>query len=95
MFWWAPDSQSVLVKKRTAPDRPAETWWVPIDGRDPKRMDDGIDGEMRHIRVHPDGRRVVLALRPQREFKPGELWVLENVLPSPKAPAPAAAPAKK
>ena len=95
VFWWASDSQSVLVKKRTAPDRPAETWWVPIDGREPVRMDDGNDGELSQIRIHPDGRRVVLALRPQREFKPYEVWALENVVPPAKAPAAAAAPAKK
>ena len=77
---WAPDSQSVLVKKRTGPDRPVETWWVPVDGRDPARMDDGSDGEMSHIRVHPDGRRVALVLQKPREFKPYEVWALENVL---------------
>jgi Tol biopolymer transport system component len=84
VFSWAPDSRSILVKKRTATGQPAETWWVPVDGRQPARMYDGSNGDMTYIRIHPDGRRVAFAARKPREFKPYEVWVLENVLPAKK-----------
>jgi Tol biopolymer transport system component len=84
VFSWAPDSRSILVKKRTATDQSAETWWVPVDGRQPTRMYDGSDGDMTYIRIHPDGRRVAFAARKPREFKPYEVWTLENFLPAKK-----------
>jgi hypothetical protein len=39
---------------------------------------------MTYIRIHPDGRRVAFAARKPREFKPYEVWALENFLPAKK-----------
>ena len=82
---WAPDSQSILVKRRTGGSAPPETWWVPIDERKPKRLDTGAAGEVAHIRWHPDGRRIALVQHDPVPFKPYEVWVFENVLPPAKA----------
>jgi Tol biopolymer transport system component len=97
LFWsgWAPDSQSIFVKKRPGGSAAPETWWVPVDERKPRRLDTGTAGEVAYLRWHADGHRMALVLRNPTPFKPYELWVLENVLLSPKAPAAAAAPAKK
>ena len=33
------------------------------------------------LAIHPNGQRVILSVQAKAEFKPYEVWVLENLLP--------------
>ena len=77
---WAPDSGSVLTVKSFGPGKPAELWWVPIDGRArPKQLDSDYKAAS-SIRVHPDGRQVVFQLSQPLIRQPQEVWILENAV---------------
>ena len=79
----APDGRSLVVSKRPSAGAAPEAWWVPIDGRSPKRIIAGGEGPVGGMSVHPDGRRVVLWSQ-AAQARQAEVWVLENVLPAGK-----------
>src|SRR5205823_4398684 len=54
---WAPDSQSVLLRKGV------ELWRAPLDGGQPSKLDVTLDPGMGAFRVHPDGRQVAIQMR--------------------------------
>ena len=70
---WAPDSQSLFVRKGQ------ELWRAPLDGREPVKLDVTLDPTWARFLVHPDGREI--AIETSILAKPAELWVLENFLP--------------
>lgn len=73
---WAPDSRSLVVEHTQS--KP-EQWWVPVDGHEPpKRVSLGVN--LWNVRVHPDGRRIAMALQQPR--RADDVWVLEHVLPA-------------
>jgi Tol biopolymer transport system component len=77
---WAPDSRSLVFFTfgHQAKPMPQELWWVSVDGREPpKRL--SLDGQLWDVRVHPDGRRIAIAV--QQPPRPAEVWVRENFLP--------------
>jgi Tol biopolymer transport system component len=78
---WMPDSQSLIVTKVLPDDLGVEYWWVPIDGREPHRID-ALRGLVLpgRLRFHPDGRTVVFAAtEADTVFGPTELWVFEDL----------------
>jgi hypothetical protein len=74
----APDDQSLILRLNT---NEAPFWWMPLDGRSPKRLSE-LEGFERvpALNLHPDGRR--LAIGVSYGLDPGsQLRVLENILP--------------
>ncbi|MFH1250335.1 MAG: tetratricopeptide repeat protein [bacterium] len=54
-----------------------ELWRVSAQGGEPQRLDLTVDGLLRHLRIHPDGQRIVYYA-----WRGGtEIWVMENFLP--------------
>jgi Tol biopolymer transport system component len=87
---WAPDSNSVVVKRGMYQDRwvePIEYWQVPISGGEPRRTDLKINSatspQWTWPRLHPDGRQVAYTTATERK---DEVWVLEHFLPRAGAP---------
>jgi hypothetical protein len=81
VFWWAPDSRSLWVKKPAGSSAPPEIGWVPVDGGEPRRVDTGLLGDVSFIRAHPDGQQVAIVGVGRQTFKPYGVWVLEHFLP--------------
>jgi hypothetical protein len=83
---WTPDGRAVIVNVRGATPNAFELWWIPVDGRQPRRIDIGVDNLINNaIAVHPDGRQVAFlagdpvpstASSPRREFR-----LLQRFLP--------------
>lgn len=72
---WAPDSQSVFIRKGS------ELWRAPLDGGQPSKLDVTMDPAMGpFFAVHPDGRQIAIQMNGPN--KPAEIWVLENFLPA-------------
>ncbi len=83
LYVWAPDSRSMILRN----DATGELWWVPIDGTAPHKVSLAGMGNLRSAsgwRIHPDGTRVVFHSNSATPPKPAELWVIENVLPTPR-----------
>jgi Tol biopolymer transport system component len=76
---WAPDSQSVLLRKAPAADGPVEVWWAPLDGREARQV--FTTAVLGRTRVHPDGRHVFFDAADSPPAAP-EVWVLEDFLPA-------------
>lgn len=74
---WTPDGQGVITWRLGPAGR--DLILVPIDGGPPRTLDVNTRGAG-DVRVHPDGRQV--AFMESQENHPGEVWVLENFLPS-------------
>ncbi len=74
---WTPDAREVLFGRQTGPDGTVELWRVPAGGGEARRA--GLSMlDLRNLRLHPDGRRVVFTSGQNK----GELWVMENFLPA-------------
>ncbi len=82
---WTPDGRHILFGKqrRTEPVQVGRTelWRIPADGGEPEKLGE-IEGEARDLRVHPDGRQIAFTARKSVR----ELWVIENLLPTPEKP---------
>jgi len=83
MLIWAPDSQSLLIRKTSNDGKqPFELWRASIDGSparnlgelDPRLTTDGP-------RLHPDGRRIAFSPKPAGEVRPQEVSIWENLIP--------------
>ena len=61
------------------PIQTIELWRIPADGGQPQEVGLAMD-RLRHLRVHPDGRRIAFTAGRQT----GEMWVMENFLPKPE-----------
>jgi Tol biopolymer transport system component len=82
-FTWTRDGNFILYGLlRKGTKRINDLWRVPAAGGEAQKLDIGMINLM-HMRVHPDGQRVVFTAgeRPEK----AEVWVLENFLPA--APA--------
>jgi hypothetical protein len=83
---WAPDSQSIVIRKRSLLPTGAshyEMFHVPVDGTPPRRIDANINlGINPHdFRVHPDGRRVAFHVGVEAAAPTSrEVWLVENLL---------------
>ena len=80
LVMWAPDSNSILFR------RDQDLWWIPFDGRSPRKLDIQIDFSrpLSEIVVHPDGQRVAFRQRDViRDFNSAEVRVLKDFLPPP------------
>ena len=78
---WTPDGKTILFIKRTATgtkDEKRELWQVASAGGEPRKINLGM--ELRDLRLHPDGRRLVFTSGKNSK----EVWVMENFLPSAK-----------
>jgi Tol biopolymer transport system component len=78
---WTPDSKSVVFRKNlSASGEESELWLVPVNGNAPRKL--GLNAvNIRQLRIHPDGRRIVYTAGQQKR----EVWVLENFLPTLRA----------
>jgi Tol biopolymer transport system component len=95
---WTPDSRAIVTTVATTMHATGtneqEIWWIPIDGRDPRRIDVGTTqiGE-NPIAIHPDGRQLAFVagrpfpavwtanVRPQALGAPLELRLLGPLVP--------------
>ena len=80
---WAPDSRSLIVFKMRGSDV-LETRRVPIDGGEPRKIDDMLKVTTSVARPSrsPDGRRIAFTVQEQAPQRDPEVWVLENFLPT-------------
>ena len=79
---WTPDGRHVIVG-RGVPEGDSndtgagELWKIPVEGGEPRRL--GVTpASIRHLRVHPDGKRIAF----QSNTRKVEVWVMENFLPA-------------
>ena len=79
---WTPDGQTILFIKRTAgaAGQKRELWQVPFAGGAPRKINLGMDLELRDMQVHPEGRRIVFTAG-QRST---EIWAMDNFVPPAK-----------
>ncbi len=81
--WWSPDARYIVFLKGAKGSYPRQwqLWRVPAEGGEPQRIGQVAARQLVGFRLHPDGRRVALS-----DIKVNlEVWVMENVLPAPKA----------
>jgi Tol biopolymer transport system component len=93
---WSPDGRYLFMVTGGEGGQPFQLWRVPAEGGEPQKLDVNMQrqrqlystgGHGPHLPgVHPDGRRIVFEMGNRRGREP-ELWVMENFLPGPKAPA--------
>jgi len=78
---WTPDGKYLLFTQRAgdSAQQPFELWRIPVGGGTPQKTGIAMQG-LRHLRVHPDGQRIVFDAGQIRH----ETWVLENFLPTRK-----------
>jgi Tol biopolymer transport system component len=87
MLTWAPDSQSLLIRKRpSGENQSGEVWRALLDGSEARKLDEKLDPRLATagIRLHPDGRQIAFtpdALTGAGWARSAEVWVLENFLP--------------
>ena len=74
---WTPDGKSLIYSLASGAGDAwgFETWIVPIDGGQPRRLD-MTDRYARHVRVHPNGKQIAFWIPNQT---PEQVWVVENV----------------
>ena len=75
---WAPDGRSVLINRSSPAPSERVTWWAPLDGSAPRKLDHFLG----NIRVHPDGRRVAFEVG-SGDSRRSEIWAMEHFLPAP------------
>ena len=76
---WTPDGRHLFLAKRNAdPDTqfPHELWRMDAGGGEPTSVGLKMEGFLRDVRVHPDGRRIVFT----SGRRVSELWAAENFL---------------
>ena len=90
MLTWAPDSRSLLIRKRpSGENQSGEVWQALLDGSEARKLDEKLDPRLATagIRLHPDGRQIAFtpdALTGAGWARSAEVWVLENFLPPSK-----------
>jgi Tol biopolymer transport system component len=77
---WTPDGRHVILGRSAQAAHPGgkgdELWKIPVEGGEPRKL--GVSPTpIRHLRVHPDGKRVAF----QSSTRKVEVWVMENFLP--------------
>jgi Tol biopolymer transport system component len=76
--------RAVLVSGRRQDDRGSSAyWWVPLDGRQAKQLQELAGLDAGSFSVHPDGRRLSFAVNHRRQSAQ-QVWVLENFLQTTK-----------
>ncbi len=70
---WMPDNQHLLFPKKKG-----ELWRVNVQTAQQQQIGGSLE-HLRHVDVHPDGRRLAFTL----EQLGSELWVMEGFLPEP------------
>jgi Tol biopolymer transport system component len=75
---WTPDGRHLIFGRVAQSERKTELWRISVEGGEPQKLGLAMDSMIEDLHVHPDGRRMVfVAGRPK-----GEVWVMENFLPS-------------
>lgn len=82
---WMPDSRGVIVNVLGANETLRELWWIPVDGRQPKRLNVGVNVVDAAIAIDPEGKQIAFgAGDPMPSKTPvvqSELRLLEHFLP--------------
>ncbi len=77
---WTADSREVMFGRKSPgssyPERTIELWRISAEGGEPQSVGLAMK-RLRHLRVHPDGRRIAFDAGERRQ----EIWVMENFLP--------------
>ncbi|MBL8294245.1 MAG: PD40 domain-containing protein [Bryobacterales bacterium] len=76
---WAPDSRSVVLRRRSEGGE-GELWRVPLHGGAARQLEWRPSPGTTVVQLSPDGRHI--AIMNTSTPKPGEVWVLDNFLPS-------------
>ena len=78
---WTTDGRELIFGKRTAASGTSvELWRISAEGGEPQSLGLAMI-QLSHLRVHPDGRRIVFDAREPPPADPGQVWVMENFLP--------------
>ncbi len=78
---WTPDSRAVITTVRTA-DGPTELWWIPVDGREPHRLElQGFRPTTDALAIRPDGRQIAFVVNPRPAEAFSQFRLLEKFLP--------------
>jgi Tol biopolymer transport system component len=83
LFVWSPDDRSLLIRIGSPGDSKVEMWRALVDGTPPVKLASMVDGSVRSVSLHPDGRQIAFNVR--TPLTPQEIWVTENFLPASKA----------
>ncbi len=79
---WTADSRELIFGRKPPgtpyAERRIELWRISAEGGEPQSVGLAMK-ELRHPRVHPDGRRITFDASERKE----EIWVMENFLPQP------------
>jgi Tol biopolymer transport system component len=78
---WSPDGRYLFIAMGT---QPSQLWRISAAGGEPQNLEVSMQ-RLRYPSVHPDGRRIVFDAGTRRDQ--ADIWVMENLLPGPKAPA--------
>ena len=79
---WLPDGKRLLFARRSG------LWVIPVDGGEPQEIEGAKPSGTRRIfglKLHPDGRQVVLTAGIGLYGSYNEVWVMENFLPEMRA----------
>jgi len=79
---WAVDSRSIISRRMIGPNTP-ELWWLSVDRKQSRKLEE-LDGlSPAGLRIHPDGRRILFGATvagTSKESPPTEVWVWEKLL---------------
>jgi Tol biopolymer transport system component len=82
---WAADSKSLLFRKyRSTTDEIWELWLFSLDGGAPQKLDATSANNRSLQKLHPDGKRILLATGSAAAPRQTQVWALENFLPASK-----------
>jgi Tol biopolymer transport system component len=76
VLMWAPDSQSIFVRRRPGAQRPPDVVRLPIAGGEPVKLEWTLGHDTWDFRVHPDGKRIAFV-----EIKPASGAAEVRVMP--------------
>jgi Tol biopolymer transport system component len=72
-----------MLMARESESGPPQLWSISTDGGEPQPSGLAIAGDGYGLGVHPDGRRIVYH---SSQGPTEEVWVIKNLLSTPKAP---------
>jgi Tol biopolymer transport system component/thiol-disulfide isomerase/thioredoxin len=79
---WAPDSRSMLVRIQ-GPSKSIETWWLPVDGREPHKLDlPTEDARGGQVAAQPDGHGLAFVKPSAERTADWAIWIMELQSPA-------------
>jgi Tol biopolymer transport system component len=78
VLMWAPDSQSIFVRRRPDAERQPDVVRLPAAGGEPVKVEWTLGHDTRDFRVHPDGKRIAF-VQIERTIGAAEVRVMPGV----------------